>query len=136
MRQRRGVAGVVKLTEHLGIGQDLSRIPAPQLEQAAKKRRLVDAREQQDIARDRGFDQRIQDVAPPAAGLAHERGGTRVAAEADVLIEGESERTTHFCQGPVRQVQDLEPSSEALGETLFITHPSPHYSEIRRHCWT
>jgi hypothetical protein len=45
VRQRRGVAGVVKLAQHLRIREHLARVPAAELEQAAQQRRLVDPSE-------------------------------------------------------------------------------------------
>lgn len=53
MRQGRGVADILKLPDHLLVGQNLSGIGATQNKQAAQERGLVDARQLQHVARQR-----------------------------------------------------------------------------------
>ena len=69
VRERRRVPRVLELAEHLGVGQHLAGVAAAELEQAPQECRLVHAREQQHVARDRGLDQRIEDVARPAVAV-------------------------------------------------------------------
>ncbi len=57
--------GIVELAQHLGIRQHLPGVAASQFEQAPQKRGLVHAGEQQHVAGYRGFDQRVEQVAPP-----------------------------------------------------------------------
>ena len=119
VRERRRIAGVVKLAEHLRVRQHLSGVPATQLEQASQKGRLVHAGEQQDVAGDRRLHQRVEDVPTPAAGLVRERRGARIASEVDVLVDGEVERGPHLRERPVRQAQDFEASGQAFHEALL-----------------
>src|SRR5690606_15386991 len=51
--ERRGVAGVLELTQHLVVGDHLARVAAGELEEPPQERRLVYAREQQHVAGDR-----------------------------------------------------------------------------------
>ena len=68
-----GISCVLKLTQHPGIRQDLPGESTAQFEQPAQQSRLIDTAQQQDVAGNRGFDQCIQQVAPPSLGLTGQR---------------------------------------------------------------
>ena len=91
----------------------------PSSKSAPQQRRLVHARQQQHVSRDRRFDQRVEHVAPPAPGLADERRRARVAAEVQVLVQREAEGRAHLRERPVRQAQHLESPGQALGQALL-----------------
>ena len=57
------VPGALQLATHVGVTQDLPAAAARQLEQAAKERGLIDASEQQNVSRDRCFDQVVGNMA-------------------------------------------------------------------------
>ena len=65
MAQGGGIAGVLKLPDHLLVGENLAGIVAGQLEQAAQERRLIDTAQKQDVAGDCGLDKGVADIAPP-----------------------------------------------------------------------
>jgi hypothetical protein len=75
VRGRRGVTRIPELAHHLLVRQDLTRVIASELEQPAQQRRLVDPREQQHVARGRGLDPRVLDVAAPSVLVADQRRG-------------------------------------------------------------
>jgi hypothetical protein len=75
-----GVSGVRKLANHFLIGKDLAGIGATKLEQAAQQRRFVHARQKQDVPRNGGFNQRIQNVTPPAFRVGDQFGGAGIRA--------------------------------------------------------
>jgi hypothetical protein len=64
---------IVKLAEHLVVGKHLSRVAAAQLEEAPQQSGFVHPSQQQDVSRDGGLDQRVEDVAPPALRFAYQR---------------------------------------------------------------
>ena len=119
MGEGRRVAGVVELAEHLGVAELLPGVAAAELEQPTQECRLVHPGEQEHVAADRGLDQRIEDVPPPAGLVADQRRGPRVAAEEDELVEGDPEGGPHLRERPVRDAEDLEPAGQALGEPLL-----------------
>jgi hypothetical protein len=51
VRQRGGIARILELPDQLLVRHDLCRVVAPQSEELPKEGRLVDPREQQDVAR-------------------------------------------------------------------------------------
>ena len=75
MGQRRGVARVLELAQHLGVGQDLAGIHTAQLEQPAQQRRFVHPGEQQHVAGNGRFDERVADVARPPSRMSRQRRG-------------------------------------------------------------
>src|SRR5436309_2808181 len=101
MCQRRCIACVLQLPQHFGIRKYLSRITASELKQSSQQGRLVHTRKQEHVARDRGLDQRIQDIPGPAFLVTHERSGPGIAPEENILIEREAERQPHLRERPV-----------------------------------
>jgi hypothetical protein len=63
VRQRRRVAGVLELAQHLGVREHLARVAAAQLEEPPQERRLVHPREQEHVTRDGGLDEGVPDMA-------------------------------------------------------------------------
>ena len=116
MGERRRIAGFLELAQHLVVGEDLPRIRATECEQAAQQRRLVDPGQQQHVAGDGRFHERIEDVARPAGRLPHQRRGAGIGAVEQVSFKGPSERRPHLGEAPVRQMQALEAAGEALGQ--------------------
>ena len=115
--QRDGVAGVLQRAEHLRVRQHLPRVSASELEQPAQQRRLVHPGKQQHVARDRGLDQRVEQVARPAGRLVDEGRRARIPAVVDVALPGPAEGRMHLGEAPVPQVQHLEAAGEAVAET-------------------
>ena len=91
-------------------------VAARELEQPPQERRLVDAGEEQYVARDRRLDQRVDDVAPPAVRILHQRRRARVPAVEDELLQGPAEGLAHLREGPVGKAQHLEAARQALRE--------------------
>ena len=116
MGQGGGVARVLELARHLGVGEDLARVQAPQLEQAAQQGGLVHPRPQQHVPGDGRLDQGVEYVACPTFGLGPQRRRSRIGAEEQVLVQGPSEGVTHLGEAPVGEAQDLEAPGQALGE--------------------
>ncbi len=102
MREDNGIACIPELAEHLLIGEDLARLVATELEQAAEQRRFVDAGQEHNVARDRRFDQGINNVAAPPLFIINQGRRAGIATEIDVLFDGPAESGLHFGVGPVR----------------------------------
>ena len=94
--ERNGIARIHQLAEHFLVGEDLPGIRAGKLEQAPQQRGLIDTGEQQDVARERGFDQRIVDVLPPAVGIVRQRGGSRIGSEKQEFFQIPAEGLAHL----------------------------------------
>ena len=90
-------------------------------------------RQQQDIARDRRFDQRVQDVSCPAVPVADQGCRSRVSPEVEVALQAPPEGPTHLREGPVRHAQQLESSGKALGEPpLDQEGGRPEHDDLER----
>ena len=116
MRERRRVARVLELTEHLRVREDLAGVLAAEPKELTHERRLVHGREELDVARDRRLDERVEDVGAPALLVAGELRRARVAAEVEEALEVPAERSAHLAEAPVGDARQLEPSGEAVGE--------------------
>lgn len=116
MGKRDRVAGILELTNHLVVGEDPSGIRARQIEQPAQQRRLVYPGQQQDVAGDDRFDERVADIARPAVRLAYERRRARIGAVEEVLLQGPAEGRSHLGEAPVRQRDHLETPGQAFSQ--------------------
>src|SRR4029078_6350731 len=94
--------------------QDLPRIRARQAEQLAEQAGLLDPVEEEDVAREGGLDQRVEDVLLPALVAADERRGTGVAAVDEIRVEVPAEGVAHLRERPVRDADDLEATGDAV----------------------
>jgi len=112
-----GVAGVHELAEHFLIGENLSGIGTGELEQTPEQGGLVHSGEQQDVAGEGGFDQRVVDVLPPAVGIVRQRSGTGIGTEEQEFFEIPTKGFLHFGEGPVRNGDGFKAACQALGET-------------------
>ena len=71
--QSRRIAGVLKLADHLVVGQDLPGILSAELKQPFQQRRLVHPLHRENVTLDIGLDQPLRNVRTPATLLPHER---------------------------------------------------------------
>ena len=117
MGESDGIAGVHELAEHFLIGEDLAGIGAGELEHAPEQGWLVHPGEQQDVAGEGGFDQRVVDVLPPAVGIVRQRSGTGIGSEEQVFFQIPTKGFLHFGEGPVGNWYGFKAACQALGET-------------------
>ena len=119
MGKRGRVARILQLAGQLLVGDDLPRVVADQPEETAQQSGLVDAGEQQQIARDGRLNDRVEHEGGPARLVFDQRRRPRISAEVDELVEAEAEGVAHLAERPVRRADRLEAPGEALAESFL-----------------
>ena len=94
--ERRRVAGVLELADHLGVGEDLPRVQGAELEQPPEQRGLVHTLQREYVQLDVRLHDRVGHICAPAILLANHRSGAGVASEVDIARKVEVECSRHL----------------------------------------
>ena len=118
VRDGHGVPRVLKLPEHLVIGELLGGVDGPEAEDGPHERWLAHVFEREHVLGDGGFDDGVAHVGGPAVFVPDKSGSSWVSPEVQVVIQGVPEGVTTLRVRPVRRTDELEPPHERVLETL------------------